>query len=209
MVVENWHSKEKIHLDLSKDSSIAKAVENLSDKEFEEYLFQNVLQGKIGIGGYLEERNFYRRSEVFRKGYEFRSIHLGIDIWTNANCEIYAPVDCELHSYKNNNNLNDYGATIVLKGVVDDQPIHLLFGHLSQSSLHHIAQKRFYKKGEVIGWLGDQKENGGWPPHLHLQAIKNMQGMQGDYIGVCAKEEKEIYRINCPNPFHILKLNQA
>lgn len=27
------------------------------------------------------------------------------------------------------------------------------------------------KKGELVGWLGVEKENGGWPPHLHLQYL--------------------------------------
>ena len=209
MVVENWWETEKIQLDLSKNSAIAKAVENMSSEEFEDYLFSSILEGKIGYGGYLEERNFYRRSEVFRKGYEFRSILLGIDIWTTAESEVYAPFDCEVHSFQNNDNLNDYGGTIIVQGETESkQQIHLLFGHLSASSLQHIASKQFYNQGEVIGWLGNNQENGGWPPHLHFQAIKNMQGMRGDYIGVCAKEEQAIFKENCPNPFKVVGLSE-
>lgn len=204
MVVENWENTEKIELDLSKNSSISKAVEDLNSTDFENYLFNNILQGKIGYGGYLEERNFYRRSEVFRKGFEYRSVHLGIDIWTHAEQEIYTPIDCEVHSFKNNNNLNDYGATIIVKGFINNSPIHLLFGHLSMKSLQHISKKKIYKKGECLGWLGNRFENGGWPPHLHFQAIINMFGMEGDYIGVCAEQEREIFIQNCPNPFQIL-----
>jgi hypothetical protein len=25
------------------------------------------------------------------------------------------------------------------------------------------------KAGQLIAWLGDEQENGGWVPHLHLQ----------------------------------------
>ena len=27
------------------------------------------------------------------------------------------------------------------------------------------------KRGEVIGWMGDKHENGGWFPHTHFQLM--------------------------------------
>ncbi len=55
------------------------------------------------------------------------------------------------------------------------------------------------KKGDVIAEFGIPFENGQWPPHLHFQIIKDMQGMKGDYPGVCAFSEREMYLANCPD----------
>ena len=204
MIVEGWQTNKKIKLQLNKGSTIAEKVKKLSISEFESYLFNKILQGKIGYGGYLEERDFYERSEVFKNEDEFRSIHLGVDIWTCAEKAVYAPVDCEVHSFANNDNQNDYGATIILKGEWNNEIYHFLYGHLSLHSLNHIKKKTSYNKGEVIGWLGNKTENGGWPPHLHFQLIKNLQGKKGDYIGVCAKKDIDFYATNCPNPMQII-----
>jgi hypothetical protein len=35
-----------------------------------------------------------------------------------------------------------------------------------------------------------------------------MQGMQGDYPGVCRYSEKERYLANCPDPDLVLQLNK-
>jgi len=38
-------------------------------------------------------------------------------------------------------------------------------------------------RGERIGRIGDSDVNGGWPPHLHLQIIGDLLGMEGDFPG--------------------------
>jgi hypothetical protein len=55
--------------------------------------------------------------------------------------------------------------------------------------------------------LGDTSVNGDYPPHLHFQIIKDIQGYQGDYPGVSSKKDLDFYRNNCPNPNTLLKLN--
>jgi hypothetical protein len=60
------------------------------------------------------------------------------------------------------------------------------------------------KKGDVFSEFGIPFENGQWPPHLHFQIIKDMQGKKGDYPGVCKESEKDFYLKNCPNPDLIL-----
>ena len=40
-------------------------------------------------------------------------------------------------------------------------------------------------KGDVFEEFGIPQETGNWPPHLNFKIIKNMQGMKGDYPGVC------------------------
>jgi hypothetical protein len=49
-------------------------------------------------------------------------------------------------------------------------------------------------------------ENGNWPPHLHFQLIIDMQGMKGDYPGVCKFSERERYLANCPDADLLLNM---
>ena len=65
------------------------------------------------------------------------------------------------------------------------------------------SKGKFIKKREKIADMGTFEENGGWPPHLHFQIIKDMEGYLGDYPGVAKKSELDHYKNNCPDPMII------
>jgi murein DD-endopeptidase MepM/ murein hydrolase activator NlpD len=153
-------------------------------------------------GGYLERRIYYGQSRHFNNEVETRDRHLGIDIWMPAGTSIYAPVAGKVHSFQYNAQDLDYGGTILIE--LEDGSV-LLFGHLSKSSLDNIASCTKVKPGQLIGWLGDENENGGWPSHLHLQHILDLEGWVGDYPGVVNKHKVEQYARNCPNPEPFIK----
>ncbi|UKJ08194.1 peptidoglycan DD-metalloendopeptidase family protein [Solitalea lacus] len=154
---------------------------------------------KFGIGGYDEYREIYSRSEHFN-GTEPRRLHLGVDIWGPAGTAVYAPLAGTVHSFKNNNNFGDYGPAIVLKHKIGNAVIHTLYGHLSLSSLENLEEGQKIEKGQKIAEFGLDRENGGWPPHLHFQLIRDMGSFKGDYPGVCKLSERGIYLANCPDP---------
>ncbi|MDN3587444.1 peptidoglycan DD-metalloendopeptidase family protein [Pedobacter aquatilis] len=158
-----------------------------------------------GIGGYDEHRTIYTRSVHFDAGEEPRRLHLGVDIWAPAFTPIYNFYDARVHSFANNNNFGDYGATIILTYQIDGFEFHVLYGHLSLASLHGLEEGQIIPKGKAFATLGIKEENGFWPPHLHFQIIENMNGLKGDYPGVCKFSEREKYLANCPNPNLILK----
>ena len=163
---------------------------------------------KYGVGGYDEHRTIYSRSEVFdgdgRRGAEPRRLHLGTDIWGAPYTKVMAPLDGIVHSFAFNNAFGDYGATIILTHNLDGQTFHSLYGHLSLNSLKNLHEGDVVRKGDVFAEFGIPFENGQWPPHLHFQLIMDMQGMKGDYPGVCRYSEREVYLANCPDPDHIL-----
>ncbi|MBB3057003.1 peptidoglycan DD-metalloendopeptidase family protein [Mucilaginibacter gotjawali] len=164
---------------------------------------------KYGIGGYMENRNIYAHSPLFNNGDVKRRHHLGVDIWGKAGMPIYSPLKGKVHSFKDNNNLGDYGPTIILEHNLDGLILHSLYGHLSRASLENLKVGQKVIAGERIATLGDDNENGHWPPHLHFQLIFDMEGKSGDYPGVCSLEEKEKYRKNIPNPQLILQFPKA
>jgi peptidoglycan LD-endopeptidase LytH len=119
-----------------------------------------------------------------------------------------APLDGIVHSYAFNNAYGDYGATIILTHNLDGRTFHTLYGHLSLNSLKNLHEGQNIKRGDVFAEFGIPFENGQWPPHLHFQIILDMQGMKGDYPGVCAYAERANYLANCPDPDLILGMRQ-
>jgi murein DD-endopeptidase MepM/ murein hydrolase activator NlpD len=164
---------------------------------------------RYGIGGYMEHRTLYARSPLFDAGDEPRRLHLGIDIWANAATAVYSPLPGIVHSFNDNNNFGDYGATIILEHVLDELKLYSLYGHLSRESLDSLFTGKPIGKDEQIGYLGAEEENGHWPPHLHFQLMFDMEGMRGDYPGVCRFSEKEKYLKNIPDPQLILQFPKA
>lgn len=164
-----------------------------------------------GIGGYNEHRTIYSRSNVFDAGdssSEPRRLHLGIDIWGKAGAPVFAPLEGTVHSFAFNKQFGDYGATIIVQHRLNEEAFYILYGHLSLADLEGLTAGKYIKKGEIIGHFGEPDENGGWPPHLHMQVITDMQAYVGDYPGVCRYSEREKYLNNCPDPDLILGMMQ-
>ncbi len=163
---------------------------------------------KYGIGGYNEHRTVYSRSKVFDTADEPRRLHLGIDIWGEAETPVFAALQGTVHSFAFNNFYGDYGATIILQHQLDGVRFHALYGHLSLKDLDGLYEGKAINKGELVAHFGKAEENGNWPPHLHYQLIINMQGKKGDYPGVCKLSEREQYLANCPDADLILQMLQ-
>ncbi|MDG1730145.1 MAG: peptidoglycan DD-metalloendopeptidase family protein [Algibacter sp.] len=197
-----------IPIDLSESSQTLNTVDLSSSTKLGVFVNNHIKKhdALVAYGGYLEVRNIYKRSNYFNSQAEDeRNIHLGIDLWCEAETPIYTPLDGTVHSYKNNTNYGDYGPTIILKHHISGVEFYTLYGHLSLASIEKINEGQVFKQGAKIATLGDASVNGDYPPHLHVQIIKDIQGFKGDYPGVCSKRHLEFYKTNCPNPNLLLK----
>jgi murein DD-endopeptidase MepM/ murein hydrolase activator NlpD len=175
-----------------------------------EVFIQNHLDknnAKIAYGGYLETRNLYKRSTVFKnENTEERNIHIGLDLWINKHASIHAVLNGTIHSFQNNTALGDYGPTIILEHVINEFKFYTLYGHLSEDSLLDKKEGQVVLKGEKIANLGLPPINGDYAPHLHFQIILDIEGKTGDYPGVCSENKLSFYKNNCPNPNLLLKI---
>lgn len=162
-----------------------------------------------GIGGYMEHRTLYARSALFDAVGEPRRMHLGMDIWGKAGTPVYSPLPGIVHSFNDNDHFGDYGPTIILQHHLDGLTLYSLYGHLNRASLNGLLAGKPMSANQQIGRLGAADENGHWPPHLHFQLIFDMEGMHGDYPGVCRFSEKEKYLKNIPDPQLILRFPKA
>jgi murein DD-endopeptidase MepM/ murein hydrolase activator NlpD len=175
-------------------------------KQFNQWINHKLKAGnyRYGIGGYMEHRTIYARSALFDTNDEPRRLHLGIDIWADAGTPVYSPLDGVIHSFQDNDNFGDYGPTIILQHDLDGLALYSLYGHLSRESLGALRVGQSIGKDQQIATLGNVKENGHWPPHLHFQLMFAMEGETGDYPGVARYSEKEKYLKNIPDPNLIL-----
>ena len=175
---------------------------------FDRYVFgrMRTAGAEVAVGGYLEDRALYRRSDHFgTAGQEARSVHLGVDLWAEAGLPVLAPLPGRVHSLADNQGFGNYGPTVLLVHQTPHGPLHTLYGHLSTASLAGLQQGQAVEAGEIIGWLGPFPENGDWPPHLHFQLVLDLQTFWGDYPGVGRPSESHFYRRNCPDPNLLLR----
>lgn len=203
---KDFRSENICKINLSVDNSELYRLNLFSVSELNEYIQSKIkiADAKYGIGGYREERIIYQKSDLFGTGDKARTIHTGTDIWSESGTAVYSPYDAKVHSFKNNDNFKDYGPTIILEHQINGIKFHTLYGHLSESSLSKLFIHKKFKAGDLLATTGNEHENGNWPPHLHFQIIKNMNGYFGDYPGVIYKKEQETFFENCPDPKLIL-----
>ncbi|AXG68539.1 hypothetical protein KORDIASMS9_00754 [Kordia sp. SMS9] len=206
----NIAKSDYVPLDLSVTNNQLKTVDVSSAETLGTYINRHIAikKGKIAFGGYLEKRGIYNRSDYFndQNPETERTIHLGLDVWIEAETPIYAPLAGEVHSFQNNTNFGDYGPTIILKHHIQNVTFYTLYGHLSVASIENLQIGQPFQKGEKLATLGDAAVNGDYAPHLHFQIIKDLQNFSGDYPGVSSKKDLEFYKQNCPDPNLLLQL---
>lgn len=201
---------EYVPLNLSITNSELKLHKLETAKDYKIFIQNHLVKNhsKIAFGGYIETRNLYQRSIVFKNtNSDERNIHIGLDLWINESAPIHAALDGTIHSFKNNNALGDYGPTIILSHEIKGIKFHTLYGHLSEASLMGKKVGDIVKKGEQIATLGLPPINGDYAPHLHFQIIIDMEGKTGDYPGVCNEKTLSFYKANCPDPNLLLKIH--
>ena len=171
-------------------------------------------QATLGIGRYDEVRLAYT-SPLFARtgndGPENRTVHIGVDLFVPAGSPVYAPLDGHVHSVRNNAGPLDYGPTIVLEHDIPAGPgghesFYTLYGHLSVQSLARLEPGMPIRRGERLATLGDSNVNGGWPPHLHVQLIMDMLDRKGEFPGVAAPSQRQVWLSLCPDPSPLLRL---
>ena len=155
---------------------------------------------EFDIGRYDELRPGMYSTELFSDG---RFLHIGIDIGAPVGTPCMAFDDGEISHFGYNAADGDYGYVIITKHIVGEIPIWALYGHLSADSIKgkKIGQK--ISLGEVICWMGDRDENGGWESHLHFQLSIN-EPETHDMPGVVNPENREMALEKYPDPRLVL-----
>lgn len=180
----------------------------------------------VGVGRYDEARLIYtadffdttpaRFLETWQVS-ERRTIHLGLDLFAPAGTPVCAPLAGTVYALADNAAAQDYGPVVILAhrigknlaGLADlpglaGGEFYTLYGHLSRESLAGLREGQEMAAGEAFATLGSAEENGGWPPHLHLQIVTDLLGLGTDFPGVGAAGRREVWKAFCPDPNTIL-----
>ena len=89
------------------------------------------------------------------------------------------------------------------KHLVGGTPVWALYGHLSSNSIQGKEIGQRIRKGEVICWIGNKQENGGWEPHLHFQ-LSLKEPETHDMPGVVAPDKRDEALREYPDPRWVL-----
>lgn len=161
---------------------------------------EKILKHRFGIGKYNEKRRGTYTASLFRGG---RDIHMGIDL--------FAPVGTQVHAFEKgkvfllgyNPRPFDYGVTLITEHDFDGLKLYALFGHLSKESLRGKKRGEKFGRGELLAWIGDRSENGGWLPHLHFQ-LSFEKPKKRDMPGVVPEKDLPLALLKYPDPRLVL-----
>lgn len=201
-------SEQSLLLDLSVGSIDLGNVDDFDDTQvFTRRLFNQLENGKVGIGRYNEARPIYLGEKYAVSHHERRTIHTGIDLFVEVGTAIYAPFDGLVYSVKDNGPDKDYGPTLILEHQPQENiKFYTLYGHLDVQVLEQWQVGQTVQQGEQIANVGDYPQNGDWPPHLHFQIITDMLDYEGDFPGVVSPRYRHAWLSLSPNPNLILNL---
>ncbi|RMH15900.1 MAG: aminotransferase class III-fold pyridoxal phosphate-dependent enzyme, partial [Gemmatimonadetes bacterium] len=199
-------------LDLSVDSPDVDDLDALADARGWTRRIERQLDeagARAGVGRYDEVRLCYT-SPSFATGEddgERRTVHLGVDLFAPAGTPVRAPLDGRVVWRADNARPLDYGPTVLLEhGPPGGPRFFTLYGHLSRDSLAGLRARQTVRRGEAFAALGDVSENGGWPPHLHFQVLADHLDATGDFPGVAAPSERQVWLALCPDPALLIPL---
>lgn len=153
-----------------------------------------------GVGRYDEKRRGMYTSALFGG---VRDIHVGIDLGAPVGEAVHAFWEGEVHRFAYNAAAGDYGYTLVTRHVFGETALYALHGHLAARSIEGRFEGQRVARGEVIAWVGDRHENGGWNPHVHFQ-LSLVRPEVADLPGAVSDADREEALRRYPDPRLVL-----
>ena len=140
-----------------------------------------------------------------------RDHHVGLDLGAPVNTPVHAFAAGTVVEVTVNDEDGSYGPTLITKHTLplpvyvggplakESSVFWVLYGHLSWDSIAHWKKGDSFGSGEVLAALGDEDENGGWPPHVHVQ-LSIDEPVGGDLPGVVCFEDRAEALAKFPDP---------
>jgi len=182
-------------------SMIIDLPENISVHDFSSQNKGKKISSPYSIGKYNEKRpNMYSGALFEDTG---RYIHMGIDIGAPIGTPVKSFFNGEIYLFKYNGYELDYGYTIITKHILNNQSVYALYGHLSKVSIQDKQIGQQINSGDVLGYIGSEKENGGWHPHVHFQ-LSLIEPKECDLPGVVSDKNHDLALKVFPDPRLVL-----
>ena len=211
-----WDQRRLFALDLSVGSDLFRSADVGAGPDVFDRIIRRDVDGDpdaVAIGGYGEARLLYTAPEFASSddpSVERRTVHLGTDVWTHAGTALHAPLPGRVHRIHDNSASLDYGPMVILEHATDEGvAFWSLYGHLSPEALTHLREGDDVAAGDLIGWIGSAPRNGDWAPHVHVQLILDLLGLDVDYPGVAVPSQRSTWLGLSPDPALLLGLSSA
>jgi 4-aminobutyrate aminotransferase-like enzyme len=119
---------------------------------------------------------------------------------------VCSPLPATVHSAEVCDAQYDYGGLVTLRHAGPrGQDFYTLYGHLSHASVRELELGQRIGAGEPFATLGEPAENGGWPPHVHLQlGLTDLPGSR--WPGVLDPDDAVDWQGVFPDPSVLLGL---
>ena len=204
---------ETVALDLSVGSPVLGADPRNSSMPRFAHIIEQYMDGRIGIGGYLEPRMIYTTDRYALSGgitEERRMLHLAIDFWWPAGTAIHAVLPGRVYMLEYLPADLDYGYLTVLEHTTSDgDKFYTIYGHLSDESMRTLVMGQEVVAGQRIGSFGIPDVNGKWPTHVHFQVVLDFIDMGRDFPGVGYASQRNVWASLSPSPNLLLRMDPA
>jgi len=158
----------------------------------------------VGVGRYDEARAIYTTGAFAAGGSptaERRTVHLGIDLSVAPGSVVRTPLDGTIHTVADNAAPKDYGPLVILRHEIPSgEEFFTLYGHLDPDSVAGLKPGRILRAGETFAAVGAPPRNGDWWPHVHVQIILDLLGLDEDFPGVAAPGRRSLWTGLSPDP---------
>ncbi|MBM4187154.1 MAG: aminotransferase class III-fold pyridoxal phosphate-dependent enzyme [Gemmatimonadetes bacterium] len=165
------------------------------------------VDARYAVGEYDEARLVYTSAPFQTAGWdgpEWRTVHLGLDLFAEVGTPVRTPIAGRVHSVRNNAGPLDYGPTVIVEHRVKDDAgpfvFYTLHGHLDLETLRDMHPGLPLNAGATVGRLGSPAVNGGWSPHVHFQVIVDLLDRPGEFPGVARPSERLTWLSLSPPP---------
>ena len=161
----------------------------------------------VGVGRYDEARSMYTATAFGPPGAARRTVHLGLDLSVPPGSAVRAPLDGTVRLVARNDAPKDYGPLVILRHETPSgEEFFTLYGHLDPGSVAGLAPGKTLRAGETLAAVGAPPANGDWWPHVHVQIILDLLGLDEDFPGVAAPGRRSLWTGLSPDPNLILGL---
>ncbi len=160
------------------------------------------------VGRYDEHRPSMYTTELFAGE---RDHHVGLDLGGPVQTPVHAFGAGEIVHVTVNDEDGSYGPTLITKHTLplptevggplsdEESTFWVLYGHLSWDSIAHWKSGDAFAQGDVLALMGHEEENGGWPPHVHVQMSWEAPE-NGDLPGVVRQDDRSEALNRYPDP---------
>jgi len=154
---------------------------------------------KYSVGRFDEHRPGMYTTELFQGK---RDHHVGLDLGAPAGTAVHAFEEGTVYETGINDQDGSYGPTLITEHclALPTKPggdtyegvnkFWVLYGHLNWESIKHHQSGDAFGKGALLATMGAEDENGGWPPHVHVQ-ISTKKPLLCDMPGVVHQDKRD------------------